>query len=158
ARVVEPPNEVAVVLTTESVEPDDGAVPVEAAVRIPDEYAAPLTVEEAAVMAAETSAESAPAAEQTDTLPTASVDDEKRGSRQRDRKAPGALRCITGELIADYSEGGRGMEVREMAGGYRVTPKPKYHDAVRGFGKSLKPPMKLSLQALETLAVIAYKQ
>src|SRR6201992_490550 len=36
--------------------------------------------------------------------------------------------------------------------------KTGYHDAVRGFVKSLKPPMKLSLQALETLAVIAYKQ
>ena len=32
------------------------------------------------------------------------------------------------------------------------------HDAVRGFVKSLKPPLKLSLQALETLAVVAYKQ
>jgi segregation and condensation protein B len=50
------------------------------------------------------------------------------------------------------------MEIREIAGGYRVATKPEYHDAVRGFVKSLKPPMKLSLQALETLAVIAYKQ
>jgi len=39
-----------------------------------------------------------------------------------------------------------------------VATKPEYHDAVRGFVKSLKPPLKLSLQALETLAVIAYKQ
>jgi segregation and condensation protein B len=39
-----------------------------------------------------------------------------------------------------------------------MATKPEYHDAVRGFVKSLKPPMKLSLQALETLAVIAYKQ
>jgi segregation and condensation protein B len=39
-----------------------------------------------------------------------------------------------------------------------VATKPEYHDAVRAFVKSLKPPMKLSLQALETLAVIAYKQ
>ncbi len=50
------------------------------------------------------------------------------------------------------------MEIREIAGGYRMATKPEYHDAVRGFVKSLKPPMKLSLQALETLAVIAYKQ
>jgi segregation and condensation protein B len=50
------------------------------------------------------------------------------------------------------------MEIREIAGGYRVGTKPEYHDAVRGFVKSLKPPMKLSLQALETLAVVAYKQ
>ena len=45
-----------------------------------------------------------------------------------------------------------------MAGGYRMATKPEYHDAVRGFIKSLKPPLKLSLQALETLAVVAYKQ
>ena len=68
------------------------------------------------------------------------------------------LRRTVGELIADYADSDRGMEVREIAGGYRVGTKPEYHDAVRGFVKSLKPPMKLSLQALETLAVIAYKQ
>ena len=50
------------------------------------------------------------------------------------------------------------MEIREVAGGYRFGTKPEYHDAVRGFVKSLKPPLKLSLQALETLAVVAYKQ
>lgn len=50
------------------------------------------------------------------------------------------------------------MEIREVAGGFRLATKPEYHDAVRGFVKSLKPPLKLSLQALETLAVVAYKQ
>jgi segregation and condensation protein B len=39
-----------------------------------------------------------------------------------------------------------------------MATKPEYHDAIRSFVKSLKPPMKLSLQALETLAVVAYKQ
>ena len=62
------------------------------------------------------------------------------------------------ELIGEYANSERGMEIREIAGGYRIATKPEYHDAVRGFVKSLKPPMKLSLQALETLAVIAYKQ
>ena len=61
-------------------------------------------------------------------------------------------------LIAEYDTGDRGMEIREIAGGYRVATRAEYHDSVRGFVKSLKPPMKLSLQALETLAVIAYKQ
>ena len=65
---------------------------------------------------------------------------------------------VLDELIADYANSERGMEIREIAGGYRMATKPEYHDAVRGFVKSLKPPMKLSLQALETLAVIAYKQ
>ncbi len=68
------------------------------------------------------------------------------------------LQLVLDELIADYANSERGMEIREIAGGYRMATKPEYHDAVRGFVKSLKPPMKLSLQALETLAVIAYKQ
>jgi segregation and condensation protein B len=50
------------------------------------------------------------------------------------------------------------VEIREIAGGYRMATKPECHDAVRLFIKSLKPAMKLSLPALETLAVIAYKQ
>ncbi len=50
------------------------------------------------------------------------------------------------------------MEIRAVAGGYRMATKPEHHDVVRSFAKSLKPPIRLSLQALETLAVIAYKQ
>jgi segregation and condensation protein B len=52
----------------------------------------------------------------------------------------------------------RGVEIREIAGGFRMATKPECHDAVRSFVKSLKPALKLSLPALETLAVIAYKQ
>jgi segregation and condensation protein B len=84
--------------------------------------------------------------------------DEKKAARQRDRRVRQALQGVLDELIADYANSERGMEIREIAGGYRMATKPEYHDAVRGFVKSLKPPMKLSLQALETLAVIAYKQ
>jgi segregation and condensation protein B len=68
------------------------------------------------------------------------------------------FRSIIDQLIADYANGDRGLEIREVASGYRLATKPEYHDAVRGFIKSLKPPLKLSLQALETLAVVAYKQ
>jgi segregation and condensation protein B len=84
--------------------------------------------------------------------------DEKKAARLRDRRVRQFLQQVLTELIADYSNSERGMEIREIAGGYRMATKPEYHDAVRGFVKSLKPPMKLSLQALETLAVIAYKQ
>jgi segregation and condensation protein B len=84
--------------------------------------------------------------------------DPKQEARQRDREARDEIRRIVDALIADYAEGDRGLEIREIAGGYRMGTKAEYHDAVRGFVKSLKPPMKLSLQALETLAVIAYKQ
>jgi segregation and condensation protein B len=87
-----------------------------------------------------------------------SLEDEKKAARQRDKEAREEVRRILDELMAEYVKGDRGMEIREIAGGYRVATKPEYHDAVRGFVKSLKPPMKLSLQALETLAVIAYKQ
>ena len=50
------------------------------------------------------------------------------------------------------------MEIRQVAGGFRMATKPEHHDVVRAFAKSLKPPIRLSLAALETLAVIAYKQ
>jgi segregation and condensation protein B len=65
---------------------------------------------------------------------------------------------MLGELIAEYDQPGRGIQIREVAGGYRMATKAEHHDAVRAFVKSLKPPLKLSLPALETLAVIAYKQ
>jgi segregation and condensation protein B len=68
------------------------------------------------------------------------------------------LRQILEELTATYASDERGVEIREIAGGYRMATKPECHDAVRMFIKSLKPAMKLSLPALETLAVIAYKQ
>lgn len=63
-----------------------------------------------------------------------------------------------GELKAEYSADSHGVEIREVAGGYRMSTKPEQHDLVRSFAKSLKPPIRLSLPALETLAVIAYKQ
>jgi len=68
------------------------------------------------------------------------------------------LNKVLDELIADYASSDRGMEIRQIAGGYRMATKPEHHDVVVGFAKSLKPPVRLSLQALETLAVIAYKQ
>jgi segregation and condensation protein B len=62
------------------------------------------------------------------------------------------------ELVAGYATEDRGIEIREVANGYRMSTKPEHHDVVRAFSKSLKPPVRLSLQALETLAVIAYRQ
>jgi len=82
----------------------------------------------------------------------------KRAARLRDREVRGVIKKLLDELIADYTVDGRGVEIREIAGGYRMATKPECHDAVRLFIKGLKPPLKLSLPALETLAVIAYKQ
>ena len=68
------------------------------------------------------------------------------------------VRAAIEELIAEYSGPNHGIEIRQVAGGYRMSTKPEQHDVVRSFAKSLKPPFRLSLPALETLAVIAYKQ
>ncbi len=68
------------------------------------------------------------------------------------------LRSLLDEMSADFASDDRGIELRQVAGGYRISTKPEHHDVVRSFAKSLKPPVRLSLQALETLAVIAYKQ
>jgi segregation and condensation protein B len=82
----------------------------------------------------------------------------KQAARQRDREVRLALRELLDELVEDYANDSSGIEIREIAGGFRMATKPEYHDSVRTFVKSLKPAMKLSLPALETLAVIAYKQ
>jgi segregation and condensation protein B len=73
-------------------------------------------------------------------------------------EAKSRIRAALEELVGEYGNADRGVEVREVAGGYRMSTKPEHHDLVRGFAKSLKPPIRLSLQALETLSVIAYKQ
>jgi segregation and condensation protein B len=69
-----------------------------------------------------------------------------------------AVLLALGELKAEYAVDAHGIEIREVAGGYRMSTKPEQHEVVRAFAKSLKPPIRLSLPALETLAVIAYKQ
>ncbi|HUJ93661.1 MAG TPA: SMC-Scp complex subunit ScpB [Terriglobales bacterium] len=68
------------------------------------------------------------------------------------------VRAALEELTADYATAAHGIEIRQVAGGYRMSTKPEQHELVRSFAKSLKPPIRLSLPALETLAVIAYKQ
>jgi segregation and condensation protein B len=65
---------------------------------------------------------------------------------------------LLNQLVAEFDQPGHGLCIREVAGGYKMATKPEHHEAVRNFVKSLKPPLKLSLPALETLAVIAYKQ
>ncbi len=90
--------------------------------------------------------------------PTDIEQEAKRLARIQDREVRDILRGLLNQLIADYASAPRGIEIREIAGGYRMATKPEYHDAVRSFVRSLKPALKLSLPALETLAVIAYKQ
>ena len=68
------------------------------------------------------------------------------------------VRSCLEELVGEYGKPDHGIEIRQVAGGYRMSTKPEQHEVVRAFAKSLKPPIRLSLPALETLAVIAYKQ
>lgn len=126
------------VIDNAAMSSDDNEPPAEAAVA--EVKASPVEQEQA----------SAPA--------TPDDKDEKKAAREKERKLREYFRAVLDQLIADYANGDRGLEIREVAGGYRMATKPEYHDAVRGFVKSLKPPLKLSLQALETLAVVAYKQ
>ena len=72
--------------------------------------------------------------------------------------APEVVERLLAELAAEYEKPEHGVTIREIAGGYKMGTKAEHHDAVRAFVKNLKPPLKLSLASLETLAVIAYKQ
>lgn len=124
---------------------------------IPEDAAAPPEENSAAVSepAGDTPDSDAPSTD----APTLDAETEaKRQARLRDREVRGILRQLLDDLIASYAADARGVEIREIAGGYRMATKPECHDAVRLFIKSLKPALKLSLPALETLAVIAYKQ
>ena len=68
------------------------------------------------------------------------------------------IAALLDQLVAEFDRPEHGVAIREVAGGFKMATKPEHHEAVRDFVKSLKPPLKLSLPALETLAVIAYKQ
>jgi segregation and condensation protein B len=75
-----------------------------------------------------------------------------------DAEIKSRVRSSVEELVAAYNEPEHGIEIRQVAGGYRMSTKPEHHEVVRAFAKSLKPPNRLSMPALETLAVIAYRQ
>jgi segregation and condensation protein B len=149
--------------TGEEVAPENEALPLvmdeeaEAALEAKPEAEARGEAE-AAESAEETTSsgdETAPVAE--DQPKTAEAEARKQ-ARLKEREVRGILRGLIEELIGQYTSDERGVEIREIAGGYRMATKVECHDAVRMFVKSLKPAMKLSLPALETLAVIAYKQ
>jgi len=68
------------------------------------------------------------------------------------------VKQILAQLASEYEAPQHGLAIREVAGGYKMATKPEHHEIIRAFAKSLKPSLKLSLAALETLAVVAYKQ
>ncbi len=91
----------------------------------------------------------------TDAIPTEASPTNDAATKAR---AKSRIEAVIEELTSDYASANHGIEIRSVAGGYRMATKPEYHDLMRGFAKSLKPPIRLSLAALETLAVVAYKQ
>jgi segregation and condensation protein B len=68
------------------------------------------------------------------------------------------VRAALDLLVAAYQTDGHGIEIRKVAGGWKLYTKPQHHDVVRKFIKSLRPPVRLTMPALETLSVVAYKQ
>ncbi len=79
---------------------------------------------------------------------------DRKGTGRGKSRSPHALDL----LVAKYQTDDRGIEVRKVAGGWKFYTKAQHHDVVRKFIKSLQPPLRLTMPALETLAVIAYKQ
>lgn len=70
----------------------------------------------------------------------------------------GEIQQALNELIEKYRGSEHGIEIREVADGFRFSTKPEHHETLKKFIKSQIPPTRLSLAALETLAVIAYRQ
>jgi segregation and condensation protein B len=119
----------------------EGLAPEAAAEEAPAVEGATPVVEDAPTVEATAApaVEGAPAVEDGSVKAEGSEGDEKKLARLRDRQIRQALQQVMDELIAEYTNSERGMEIREIAGGYRMATKPEYHDAVRGFVKSLKP-------------------
>jgi len=61
------------------------------------------------------------------------------------------------KLVREYEQRESGLQIREIAGGWQIGTRTEFHEEIRRFLKT-RPSAKLSLAALETLAVIAYKQ
>jgi segregation and condensation protein B len=68
-----------------------------------------------------------------------------------------SVQAAVEELKKEYESRESGLQLREIAGGWQIATRTEFHEEVRKFLKT-RPSAKLSLAALETLAVIAYKQ
>ena len=72
-------------------------------------------------------------------------------------ESPDTLKQALHSMVEAFNARPGGMIIREVAGGYRMTTRPEHHEQIRAYLKT-RPNAKLSMAALETLAVIAYKQ
>ncbi len=68
-----------------------------------------------------------------------------------------AVESAVEELKSEFEQREGGLQLREIAGGWQISTRTEFHEEIRKFLKT-RPNAKLSLAALETLAVIAYKQ
>jgi segregation and condensation protein B len=145
-------------------EPTEPTTADDAAISEPDEIAeeAAAEVEEIpealAAAPAEAATQAEPEPQASVAAPGQSAGKRRQPANPEDARIKARVRAVVEELIADYSSEEHGMEIRQVAGGFRMATKPEHHDVVRAFARSLKPPVRLSIAALETLAVIAYKQ
>lgn len=71
--------------------------------------------------------------------------------------SPDELRDALDTLRAHYDDGAHAVELIEVAEGYQITTRPHFAEAVAE-AQLVRRPRKLSQAALETLAVIAYRQ
>ena len=118
----------------------------------------PVTLNELAALLKDSALAELRAEEAQSGAAEAAPDTKPADDKEQLKAVKSKLSALIDELTADYASADRGMEIRQVAGGYRMATKPEHHDVVVSFAKSLKPPVRLSLQALETLSVIAYKQ
>ena len=72
------------------------------------------------------------------------------------RCQPALARALVGELNAEYAEHGRAFEIWEVAGGFQLRTLPSFATWVQA--SQPERPLRLSHAALETLAVVAYRQ
>src|SRR5713226_533225 len=119
------------------------------------DHLASLLKDDLVALKSQADAEALPGA---DNSPGTTASKRKKEDKSEKSQLRSLLKPFLEELVADFSLDNHGVEIRQVAGGYRMSTKPEHHDIVRAFSKSLKSPVRLSLQALETLAVIAYKQ
>ena len=68
-----------------------------------------------------------------------------------------AIEAAVENLKEEYLARDSGLQIRDIAGGWQLATRTELHETVRKFLKT-KPSARLSLAALETLSVIAYKQ
>ncbi len=123
--------------------------------------APPLGAEANAVVGADVSnrpvsAESEELLQRADAGESSEVHRAGRGASHAQIRAE--IRSALDKLVASYAADERGIEIRKVAGGWKMYTKAQHHELVRRFIKALRPPLRLTMPALETLSVIAYKQ